>query len=322
MEELVSVIIPVYNVEAYLRECVDSIVNQTYKNLEIILVDDGSTDNSGKMCDEYAKKDNRIKVFHKTNGGQSDARNFGIEVATGDYLYFLDSDDAVPKCAIKKLVDCCKRESADVSFSGIKRFARNLPNMQQYDASSLTLNEIETIRKMLLNDGCGHEPVAKLYKKTIWENERFPKGQIYEDYATLYKVISKCEKIVHLKESLYWYRIRTGSTMHSKLTSKNMQLLDIADEVTKYLKENVPDVENEAKYLQMVTYLKLMKGILDNGFSAFPEEQARIKNYVASCRPLLKMKFARKKDIIKAKSLLFSKHLFYVIYSIGEKTHI
>lgn len=322
MEELVSVIIPVYNVEAYLRECVDSIVNQTYKNLEIILVDDGSTDNSGKICDEYVSRDHRIKVFHKVNGGQSDARNLGIEMATGDYLYFLDSDDAVPECALKKLVDYCKKESADVSFSGIKRFSSNLPNAQEDDTVSLTLNEVETIRKMLLNDGCGHEPVAKLYKRKIWEHEKFPKGKIYEDYATLYRVISKCKKIVHLRENLYWYRIRTGSTMHTKLTSKNMQLLDIADEVTKYLEENVPDVENEAKYLQMVTYLKLMKGILDNGFSAFPEEQARIKNYVASCKPLLKMKFARKKDIIKARSLLLSKHMFYAIYSIGEKTHI
>ena len=101
-----------------------------------------------------------------------------------------------------------------------------------------------------------------------------------------------------------------------------MQLLDIAQEVTNYLKCEVPGVDKEARYLQMVTYLKLMKGILDNGFGAFPEEQTRIKNYVASCKPLLKMKFARKKDIIKAKSLLLSKHMFYAIYSIGEKTHI
>ena len=110
--------------------------------------------------------------------------------------------------------------------------------------------------------------------------------------------------------------------MKSKLTAKKMQLLDIAQEVTDYLKCEVPEVENEARYLQMVTYLKLMKGILDNGFSAFAEEQDRIENYVLSCKPLLKMSFAKKKDVIKAKSLLINKRLFYMIYTLGEKTHL
>lgn len=322
MEELVSVIIPVYNVEPYLKECVDSVVNQTYKKLEIILVDDGSTDDSGRMCDEYARQDDRIKVLHKKNGGLSDARNLGIEKATGEYLYFLDSDDVIPMCAIESLYKVCEKEKADVSMSEIKRFFDKYPLVQRNKENMCVLDKTEAIRRMLLNEGCGHEAVAKLYRKNIWEYERFPKGKIYEDYATLYRVISKCKKIVVLKKNLYWYRIRIGSTMHSKLTARNMQLLDIADEVTSYLEKNVPEVANEAKYLKMVTYLKLMKGILDNGFSEFPEEQVRIKNYVATCGPLLKMEFAKKKDIIKAKSLLFSKTLFYVIYFFGEKTHI
>ena len=163
---------------------------------------------------------------------------------------------------------------------------------------------------------------GKLYRKDIWKHERFPKGKLYEDYATIYKITCGCSRVTVLKENLYWYRTRVGSIMKSKLTVKNMQLLDIAQEVTNYLKCEVPVVENEARYLQMVTYLKLMKGILDNGFSAFPEEQDRIKNYVLSCKPLLKMSFAKKKDVIKVKSFLLNKRLFYMIYTLGEKTHL
>ena len=122
MEELVSIIVPVYNVEDYLTECIESAIKQTYHNLEIILVDDGSTDTSGKICDMYACKDDRIKVFHKQNGGLSDARNTGIEKATGEYIYFLDSDDMLPTGAIEKMRNACVREDADMAIAGVEKF--------------------------------------------------------------------------------------------------------------------------------------------------------------------------------------------------------
>ena len=325
MEELVSIIVPVYNVEDYLTECIESAIKQTYHNLEIILVDDGSTDTSGKICDMYACKDDRIKVFHKQNGGLSDARNTGIEKATGEYIYFLDSDDMLPTGAIEKMLNACVQEDADMAIAGGEKFVDDkLPqSSEKIEAESdTTLDKTETIRRMLLHDGFGHEAWGKLYRKDIWKHERFPKGKLYEDYATIYKITCGCSRVTVLKENLYWYRTRVGSIMKSKLTVKNMQLLDIAQEVTNYLKCEVPVVENEARYLQMVTYLKLMKGILDNGFSAFPEEQDRIKNYVLSCKPLLKMSFAKKKDVIKVKSFLLNKRLFYMIYTLGEKTHL
>lgn len=325
VEKLVSIIVPVFNVEDYLTECIESAIKQTYHNLEIIIVDDGSTDTSGKICDMYAHKDDRVKAFHKQNGGLSDARNTGIEEATGEYIYFLDSDDILPTCAIEKTLNACVKENADIAIAGLERFVDDkLPqsNEKVEGQSGKILDKTETIRRMLLHDGFGHEACGKLYKKDIWKYERFPKGRLYEDYATIYKIICGCNKVVVLTENLYWYRTRLGSIMKSKLTSKNMQLLDIAQEVTNYLKCEVPEVENEARYLQMVTYLKLMKGILDNGFSTFPKEQNRIRNYVLSCKPLLKMNFAKKKDIIKAKSFLLNKRLFYIIYTLGEKTHL
>lgn len=325
MEKLVSIIVPVYNVENYLTECIESTLNQTYHNVEIILIDDGSTDRSGKICDTYANKDNRIKVFHKKNGGLSDARNMGIEKVTGEYIYFLDSDDILPTGAIEKMLNACVKEDADMAIAGSEKFVDNkLPQSSEKDEvqSGEMLDKTETIRRMLLHEGFGHEAWGKLYKKDIWKYERFPKGKLYEDYATIYKIACGCNNAIILKEKLYWYRIRSGSIMRSKLIAKNMQLLDIAQEVTNYLKCEVPGVENEARYLQMVTYLKLMKGILDNDFSVFPEEQDRIRKYVLSCKPLLKMNFAKKKDIIKARSLLINKRLFYIIYALGERTHL
>lgn len=324
METLISIIIPVYNVEKYLQDCVDSVRKQTYKNLEIILIDDGSTDNSGKMCDEYKKQDARIKVFHKSNGGLSDARNLGLEKATGQYVYFLDSDDILPQCAIEILLYICLENKADVAIAGYEKFSNRIP--QEVDTNKLedseVLDKIEAIRRMLLQNGFGHEAWGKLYKTKLWKCEHFPKGKLYEDYATTYRIINQCDKVAVLKGNLYWYRIRNGSIMKSKLNAKNMQLLDIAEEVTSYLKREIPELEYEACYLQMVIYLKLMKQILDNGFSSFKEEQKRIKKYIIYCKPLLKMSFAKKKDIVKAKSYLVSKYLFWVIYSIGEKTHL
>ena len=119
-KELISIIVPVYNVEKYLKKCVDSIVNQTYKNLEIILVDDGATDNSGKICDELVELDNRIKVYHKKNGGLSDARNYGVERATGDYIGFVDSDDYIDAEMYEKLYEAIKKENVDVAECNLK----------------------------------------------------------------------------------------------------------------------------------------------------------------------------------------------------------
>ena len=126
MTDLVSVIVPIYKVEKYLGKCVDSIINQTYKNLEIILVDDGSPDNSGKICDEYAKKDNRIKVIHKENGGLSSARNAGLDVATGEFIAFVDSDDRIHLDFVEKLYRAIKEENADIASCYVESFIKKL----------------------------------------------------------------------------------------------------------------------------------------------------------------------------------------------------
>lgn len=317
----VSVVIPVYNVQKYLRCCIDSIIKQTYQNLEIILVDDGSTDESGKICDQYVEIDSRVHVLHKKNGGLSDARNAGIKLSKGQYLYFLDSDDAIPIYAIEKLLNACETEDADVAMAGISVFTDILPCKKNKEGIFVTVSKVEALRKMLLHDGVGHEAWGKLYKKSLWENEDFPNGMLYEDYATIYHIVGKSNKIVILSDELYFYRIRNNSIMKSKITKKNLVLLDISNDVTNYLKKNIPEIGYEAQYLQMVTYLKLLKGILDNGMNSYPEAQDRIKRYVFSCKFLLKENFVKRKDILKARALMINKYLFYLVYSLGEINH-
>ena len=192
MEDLISVIVPIYKVEKYLEKCILNIVNQTYSNLEIILVDDGSPDNSGKICDEYARKDSRIKVVHKLNGGLSDARNAGIEIATGKYIAFVDSDDYIEEKMISKLYDLLKANDADVSACNICKF---------YEDKEIELDENEEIVKSyppeqailltILDDSFGNYAWNKLYRSELFSDVRFPFKRRYEDIATIYKILDK-----------------------------------------------------------------------------------------------------------------------------------
>ncbi len=220
MSALISVIIPIYKVEEYLDECVCSVVNQTYTNLEIILVDDGSPDNCQQMCDEWACKDSRIKVIHKANGGLSDARNAGIDAATGEYIAFVDSDDFIRPDMLERLHAASVKESADIAACGILTCGgakQTAWGCRDFAGSS------EQILALLYDDTA--YPVAawnKLYRSSCWKVLRFPVGKICEDAFTTYQVIHGASRIVMLPEALYCYRIRPGSIMTSSFSLKKM----------------------------------------------------------------------------------------------------
>lgn len=217
-EFLVSVIVPVYNVEKYLRECVDSVLAQTYKNLEVILVDDGSTDACPQICDEYAKKDNRVCVIHKKNGGLSDARNVGIENASGTYITFVDSDDIIDQNMISFLIkpiaaDC----DVEMSCCTFREFADGTNPVGadiKCDESEIHSYK-ELSRKFTWIISC-----AKLYKKSLFENIHFPIGRLHEDEFTTYKLCYEAKKIAWTDSKLYLYRKRAGSITNKK-TIKN-----------------------------------------------------------------------------------------------------
>ena len=180
MEELISVIVPVYNVEIFFDKCMTSIVNQTYKNLEIILVDDGSTDKSGKKCDEWKEKDERIKVIHKENGGASSARNVGLEDVTGNWISFIDSDDYIEKTFLENLYNSAKENNADIAAGGFKRITLYKEKIK-YSEENFISDKKDMMRRFLLNDGLSFAMCDKIYKKKLFDTIRFPEGKMNED---------------------------------------------------------------------------------------------------------------------------------------------
>lgn len=221
MRELISVIVPVYGVEAYLDECVASIVAQTYDNLEIILVDDGSPDNCPAMCDRWAKKDSRIRVIHKENGGLSDARNAGLEIATGEYIAFVDSDDWIEPQMYETLYHAMKAENADMVSCNMMIYYSDHKASRGYE--TYTVGKSEHFLSLLYDDTIF--PVVawnKLYRRNLWEEIRFPVGKICEDAFTTYLLVHRADKIVHIPEPMYCYRIRQNSIMTSPFSQKRM----------------------------------------------------------------------------------------------------
>ena len=222
--ELVSVIVPIYKVEEYLGKCVKSIQGQTYSELEIILVDDGSPDRCGAMCDEYARLDSRVRVIHKENGGLADARNVGIEKANGKYMLFVDSDDWIHERLVEKTVETAEKFNADIVLFD---YARIVKGGRQTDIFTMNVPEGRVLsageEPGLITGSCS--AVNKLYRRSFWKEAElsFPKGRYYEDLGTMPKVMGLAERIVYQKEVLYYYFLRAGSIMHSVDFKKNYE---------------------------------------------------------------------------------------------------
>lgn len=216
LNSLVSIIIPIYKVEPFLRQCLDSVVNQTYANLEIVLVDDGSPDDCPQICDEYASKDNRIIVIHKKNGGLSDARNAGLDICRGGYIYFLDGDDVLPQNCIETLYEVISQENAEIASSSYIEFKNDEQLSKKATLSDhyAVINGSEALVLLCKDNTPGlMSSCMKIYKKECFDGIRFPKGKLYEDARTNYKIYQRCKKICYTQSPLYYYRIHEGSIM-------------------------------------------------------------------------------------------------------------
>lgn len=229
MDSLISIIIPVYNVEPYLQECVDSVLQQTYKNLEVILVNDGSTDLSGQICDEYIEKDPRVKVIHKENGGLSDARNAGFESATGEYTYFLDSDDFIADTAMEECLIIARKEQADfVFFDGVNFFEREI-DKETWKYSYARKDKYTTDKgyKVLseLNSRAEYTPLVQLlFIRTRYIHEhgfQFYKGILHEEHAYTLSLYLYASNVAHINKALFYRRVRPNSIMTSQVSAKN-----------------------------------------------------------------------------------------------------
>lgn len=247
MNEIICVIVPVYNVEKCVNKCVDSIIAQTYQNFHVILVDDGSTDNSGKICDEYAAVNDNITVLHKKNGGLSDARNYALDYIrdSNDYKYitFIDSDDYIEKHYFEELYKTALQYDADIVLSGIHDvydYETELPHYQSYLTSILTREE--AYKRVLLQIGCDVSAHHKLYKKYIFEELRYPKGKLYEDIQIITDIIEMAEKIAITDYEGYCYVQRIGSIMNSGMSEDKYILIDTAQLLIEFMKKFYPNV--------------------------------------------------------------------------------
>ena len=239
---LVSVIVPVYKVEPYLHRCVDSILIQTYTNLEIILVDDGSPDNCGKICDEYAKKDNRIKVIHKTNGGQSEARNVGLDVAKGEYVTFVDSDDWIHHRYVEILYNDIMQANADVSMCGFVRTSdMHCVDNSYKNHKFKTISKEQAMEKTLYQNKLDSSPWDKLYKRKLFDGLRFTVGRIYEDLEIIYQIYDRATILTYTDDALYYYFYRKDSTL-GIFNQKRLVVLDVTDEIVRYMEEKYPAI--------------------------------------------------------------------------------
>ena len=249
MNRLVSVIVPIYKVEQYLTHCVNTIVNQSYSNLEIILVDDGSPDNCGKMCDEFAEQDRRIKVIHKQNGGLSDARNAGIDIATGDYITFIDSDDYVMLDMIESLMSIIAKENVDIAQCNFIRNKNDSIGELQHESSQSEKFTVyfETKMSAYLKDkkintaACG-----KIYKGSLFYEIRFPVGRLHEDVFTTYKLIHEAESVAVTDYVGYVYRINENSITTSKFSPKKLDSVYGEIERAEFIKKNYHDLRKQA----------------------------------------------------------------------------
>ena len=234
MNPLISVIVPCYNVEQYLPKCINSILNQTYKNLEVWLVDDGSPDRCGEICDEYAKKANRIKVIHTKNSGPADARNVALNVMTGEYVVCVDSDDYISPTHIEGLYHLIEKYGADVSINTFCSFYEgSSPNPSPKSTKDWVLDGLHATEMMFYQEKFDTCAWGKMYRTDLFDGIRYPKGLLFEDLPTTYRLLLKTNKVVFNDEQSYFYLLRSnsieGTAFSPHKLDSGLQLMTLMD---------------------------------------------------------------------------------------------
>ena len=267
MGEKISVIVPVYNVEPYLERCVESILKQTYRNLEILLVNDGSTDKSGELCDRLALRDHRIRVIHKENGGLSDARNRGIDEASSDLIAFVDSDDYIDEDMYETLYRQMVSSKADLSMCGHYDVYHQIPEKQVAAIKTWELTPKEAIKMVMEAKVLSVTAVNKLYKKDLFEQLRFQIGKIAEDAFIMVDLIHHCSKVVATNEKKYYYVHRENSITTQKFSLKFLNVIEAYEQNAKIISENYPDLYDVAiMRLNWAYFYVLDRLLVDNDF--------------------------------------------------------
>lgn len=273
VQDTVSIIVPVYNVEDYLQTCVRSLIDQTYQEIEILLVDDGSTDSSGALCDYLATLDTRIKVLHKENGGQAAARNYGLTFASGKWSAFVDSDDVVSKSYIEELLTAALECDASFSICGFESFSSQAPKFATVEKTqvvqSKSITGLEAARNMFLLRQIYPSAWGKLGATGLWKTYPFPEGRVYEDFPVIWKLLLDTESVAIIDRNLYFYRRRAGSTVSSasfkSIKDHFVSIKQVDDEVNAF---GLTTLQNPAYFLLSVECCRLYRSCLDFGHAA------------------------------------------------------
>ena len=247
MNTLVSIIVPIFNVEKYLEHCLSSLCNQTYGNLDIVLVDDGSTDQSGNLIDLWSKKDKRIQALHKSNGGLSDARNYGLDFAKGEFVIFVDSDDYMSIDSIEYMLQIQKNLNSDIVIGAFIEVDENTNSELRVTQNAITINFTpeKAIEESLYRKYFGCSACGNLYRKKVISRQ-FPKGRLYEDLSVTYIFMSNASRITYTSKIVYYYRQRAGSIIHSFNISR-IDYLKGAQELENFCKIHYPKLEGVCK---------------------------------------------------------------------------
>ncbi|MEE1047672.1 MAG: glycosyltransferase family 2 protein [Clostridia bacterium] len=284
---LISVIVPIYKVEQYLKRCLDSIINQTYKNLEIILVDDGSPDRCGEMCDEFSKADSRIRVVHKINGGLSSARNAGLDIMTGEYVGFVDSDDWIESEMFEKLYELLVSNGAQIAACGTGMVFSSgevhyLNSDYPQDKKIEIYQKQDAFKELILNQKITNSVCDKLFSKQIFDELRFKEGIIYEDFEIMPKCLEKIKMVVYTPTPFYYYVMTDNSISRDSFKENKFIIDDISRNNMEFYNQNYPELSKCA----LAKHVELCLGLIyeSTGYKQYYERRRKLIRQVKNIK--------------------------------------
>lgn len=308
-QPLVSVIVPVYKAEAYFKQCIDSIRQQTYKNLEIILIDDGSPDNCGSMCDAFAAQEPRIRVIHQENKGQASARNAGLDIATGEYIGFVDSDDWIEPNMYTHLYELLKKHNAQISACGAQLdgkngfmgyFNPNYPACKEVER----FEKVEAIRQSIINQKITNSLCDKLYCKNIFDNARMISGTIYEDMELIPRCLEQAELVVYDPTPFYHYNQTEESTTRGVFSLARMAEADVTYARTRICQSKYPSLYEDAMCVHIMVCLTMIRE--SRGIEECAEKRRDLISQMRAKLPAKAIQGLSGKDWLKLRILRFS----------------
>lgn len=307
----ITIVVPIYNVKKYLRDCINSILSQTYRHLEIILIDDGSTDDSGRLADDFAKTDQRIKVIHQKNLGLSAARNTGLKHATGDYITFVDSDDQIDPKMIQAMLDALRESSADIAACSFKEvFPNNTTKGFSHNYPKQVFTSEAALANMLQENGFMVSATMKLFPTKYFDDIEFPIGKLHEDVGVTYKLIMKATKVVYIPGEYYIYIHHNDSIINQGFDRRKFDLIKLTDQMCDDIDKNYPNLKNITNERRMRARFSILRQIPIKD----PKTRELLKYLKDHQSFITNNPTASKTDKIALRLALFSPRLFQFVY--------